>query len=452
MTNEGKSGFAARLRARRIEMGLSQGDLAGDDFSSSYVSLLESGRRDATAHVLEVMSVRLGTSIEYLATGVAPETRREVELGLRYAELALQNSEAAVALEQFTAVIAQGEAMPELAAEAQWGQARALETLGRLEEAMAAYDEIRLADLGDPARASRWAECVIALCRCSVETGDLGRAVELGEYALVHMAGLGLEGTDLQAQVTSSLLFAYFQRGDLVRAQLLADGLVRSVDAQASRVARGSAYWNASLVAESRGRLAEALDLAERALAMFAESDGRRSIARLRIAYAWLLLRLAEPPLDRAEQQLRQARAELVDTGTAVDLAYCDTELARIALLRDDLDAAVETARQVIGVLGEDHMESGRVLLVLGQALYRRGDRAEAREVMRRASAALIDAGSPRQAAAALRESGDLLKEDGDVTAASDAYRRALALMGVDGAPLPSVAQMTAPATLAARR
>ncbi|MGZ4598010.1 MAG: helix-turn-helix domain-containing protein, partial [Actinomycetes bacterium] len=41
--------FAARLRARRREVGLSQSDLAGDELSSSYISLIESGKRTPTA-------------------------------------------------------------------------------------------------------------------------------------------------------------------------------------------------------------------------------------------------------------------------------------------------------------------------------------------------------------------------------------------------------------------
>ena len=193
MTDQSRPGFAARLRARRLERGLSQAELAGEEFSASYVSLLESAHREPTPHVLEVMSERLGTSVEFLRDGIDPDARRELALGLRYAELALQNGEAAEALERFTETGVQAAAIPELTAESAWGCARALEALGRLEEAVAAYDAIRAANLGDPASASRWAECVIALCRCSVETGDLGRAVDLGEDALRHLAALGLE-------------------------------------------------------------------------------------------------------------------------------------------------------------------------------------------------------------------------------------------------------------------
>ena len=333
MTTDGNSAFGSRLRDARLAAGLSQVQLAGSELSASYVSLMEAGRRQPTERVLRLLAERLGVTPGMLRDGVDPRVRQEVGLRLRYAELALQNGEAEEALASFRDLVEPGRAMPDVAADVAWGLGRSLEALGRLEEAVAVYEGIREADGRDPAGAARWAETVIALCRCSVELGDLGRAIELGEGALDHLDALGLDGTELQAQLVSSLLFAYFQRGDLVRAQLLADALIETVDSRPSRVARGAAYWNASLVAESRGRLAEALDLAERALAMFAESDNRRSIARLRIAYAWLLMRQDDPPLERAESLLRQAREELVDTGTLVDLAYCDTELARVRLL-----------------------------------------------------------------------------------------------------------------------
>jgi tetratricopeptide (TPR) repeat protein len=421
-----------------VAVGLSQVQLAGEQLSASYVSLMEAGRRQPTDRVLQLLADRLGVTVEMLRDGVDPRARQELGLRLRYAELALQNGEAEEALTAFRALAEEGANVPSLVADVAWGEARALEALGRLEDAVTAYEKIRAADVRDPAGAARWAETVIALCRCSVELGDLGRAVELGEDALDHLDVLGLDGTELQAQLVSSLLFAYFQRGDLVRAQLLADALIASVDARPSRVARGAAYWNASLVAESRGRLAEALDLAERALAMFAESDNRRSIARLRIAYAWLLMRQDDPPLVRAEALLRQAREELVDTGTAVDLAYCDTELARVRLLSGDPVVAARLAGEVLDQLGDTHMESGRVMLVLGQALFQMGDAAAAREQVAAAARALNGAGSPRQAASAWREAGDALQRLGDTDAAIEAYQRALGLLGVQAVSVPT--------------
>jgi transcriptional regulator with XRE-family HTH domain len=427
-----------RIRALRRELGLSQLDLAGDELSASYVSLLESGKRTPTRHVIELIALRLETSADYLLEGIDVKAREEQQLRLRFAELALQNGEALQALEVFSQIAKEAADGSATADDAVWGECRALEALGRLEEAIDGYDKVRVGALGDRARSGRWAESVIALCRTSKEAGDLGRAVELGEEALLHMGGLGLELSDLQVQIVSTLVGAYYARGDLTRAQVLVSELIRTVEGQPSHLARGAAYWNASLVAESRGHLGEAITMAEKALAMYEESENRRSFSRLKVAYAWLLLRQAEPDIDRSRDLLEQAKSELADTGGQVDIAYCDTELARCELLAGDPDAAIRIAQGVVDELGEGRLESGSAMLVIGQALCQRGDLDAGRAQVAHASQTLMSVAAGREAAAAWREAGDVLSSLGEHMAAGDAYQRALALLGVSAAPTPA--------------
>jgi tetratricopeptide (TPR) repeat protein len=423
---------------------MSQTELAGAELSASYVSLIESGKRTPTEPVLALLATRLETTVDFLRDGVDAQTREEHTLRLRYAELALQNGEAAEALTQFGRL--REEVQPGTATheETLWGTARALEAQGRLEEAIGAYDGIRERAELAPDRAGRWADSVVALCRCSLEAGDLARAVDLGETAMRHIAELGLEPSELQAQIVSTLVGAYHQRGDLVRAQALADQLVHAVEEQPSHGARGAAYWNASLIAEARGRMGEALTLAEKALALYSEGESRRSLARLRVAYAWLLLREPEPRLERSRELLERARDDLLDSGTSVDLAYCDTELARVHLLAGDPAGAVACAQAVLDRIGVDRLESGRALLVIGQALCLQGDLEAGRRTVMEASRALQQAGSSREAAAAWREVGDVFSGLGEQQGALEAYQRALGLLGVSRAPVPSGALIEA--------
>ena len=426
-----------RIRAARRALGLSQADVAGEDLSASYVSLIEAGKRTPTRNIAELLAVRLQTTAEFLLDGIDVRARDEQELRLRYAELALQNGEAAEALSHFERLRDETEAGSKIHRESEWGSSRALEALGRLDEAIDGYDRIRAAAAADPQRGERWAESVIALCRSSVEAGDLGRAIDLGEAALAHIGGLGLGLSDLQVQIVSTLVRAYYSRGDLVRAQNLVTDLIGAVEGQ-SRLAQGAAYWNASLVAESRGHLGEAIGLAEKALAMYSESDQLRSLARLRVAYAWLLLRQAEPDLDLARELLVTARNELADTGSTVDLAYCDTELARCELLAGNTTEAIKVAQQAVDALGESRLESGAPMLIIGQALVVEGDIDGGRAQVAHASQTLQHATAGREAAAAWREAGDVLSQVGEPMAAMDAYQRALDLLGVNPAPTPA--------------
>ncbi|MFV0286792.1 MAG: helix-turn-helix domain-containing protein [Demequina sp.] len=52
--------FGVRLRQLRRERGMSQAELGGDKFSGSYISHLESGRREPTAAITSFLSARLG--------------------------------------------------------------------------------------------------------------------------------------------------------------------------------------------------------------------------------------------------------------------------------------------------------------------------------------------------------------------------------------------------------
>lgn len=426
-----------RIRASRRALGLSQADLAGEDLSASYVSLIEAGKRTPTRNIAELLAARLQTTAEFLLEGIDVRARDEQELRLRYAELALQNGEAAEALSHFERLREETDPGSKLYRESEWGSCRALEALGRLEEAIDGYDKVRAAAAADPQRGERWAESVIALCRSSIEAGDVGRSIDLGEAALAHIGGLGLGLSDLQVQIASTLVGAYYRRGDLVRAQNLVNDLIGAVEGQ-SRVAQGAAYWNASLVAESRGHLGEAIGLAEKALAMYAESDQLRSLARLRVAYAWLLLRQAEPAIELARDLLVTARSELADTGSTVDLGYCDTELARCELLAGNTTEAIKLAQQAVATLGESRLESGAPMLIIGQALVAEGDIDGGRAQVAHASQTLQHAAAGREAAAAWREAGDVLSQVGEPVAAMDAYQRALGLLGVTAAPTPA--------------
>ena len=50
------NGFGEKLRAERLERGLTQAELGKDLYSPSYISLLETGRREPTADVIEELA------------------------------------------------------------------------------------------------------------------------------------------------------------------------------------------------------------------------------------------------------------------------------------------------------------------------------------------------------------------------------------------------------------
>ena len=430
------SSFGARVRQRRRELGRSQTELAGERLSASYLSLLESGKRRPTPDIVTSLAAALDCTPDYLVHGHDPKQRERFLLGVKYADLAIRNGEASDALSQLDGLLGDVASVPpELVREARRLRARALESVGRLADAI---DELETLDT--QARADSNVEehlrLTIDLVRCCQEAGDVAQALDVGAGALEAIGTLGLTGTDLHAELVSTVIGSYYVRGDLVTAGRLAKSALRDVDDRGTPRARAAVYWNASLVAEAADDISAAVLLAERALALYADGDDERSLARLRVAYGWLLLRTSPPQPETARDMLQVARASLADVGTATDIAYCETELARAALLLGDPEGALEHASRAEERLSaEARLESAFVHLVRGAALLALGRHDDAVADYRQASSTLGSLDVARQAAGAWRELADAFTRLNLFQDAAMAYQQALSEVGVRGAP-----------------
>jgi len=423
--------FGERVRMLRTRRGISQADLAGDMVSPSYVSLIESGRRSPERAIVEMLARRLATTVSYLETGVDPTEVDENRLRLKFAELALANGATAEARDRFTELADSSDR--DLRFAARWGLARAFEALGNLDRAVDQLESLieaaRSGEGGTPGLLVLLAQ----RCRLYGEAGDLGRSIDVGEQALVEVRDLGLEGSDDEIRLASTLVASYWLRGDLMHAQRLAGQVIERAEQSGSRRSRGAAYWNASLVAEARGQIGLALELAEKASALFAEDGSDRSLARLHMTYAWILLRCDPPRIDQAWSLLEQAQVVLEGAAITVDLAGCETELARCHLLSGRMGDAIEVTRRAVARLeGQEVVEAGRARIVLGLALVsagepsakavaiglaecrhgaeilsRTGSRLEAAQAWREIAEVLLRLGRPEEAMAAMREVAD---------------------------------------------
>jgi tetratricopeptide (TPR) repeat protein len=277
-----------------------------------------------------------------------------------------------------------------------------------------------------------WMDVAEALSRCYHEAGDLDMAIHTGEEAMQSAAELGLEGTDEYVRLGCTVLMGYYERGDLARATVLTADLIRGAESSGAPHSRGAAYWNAALLAESRGQIGEALSLVDRALALLGESDDRRNLARLRVCYAWLLLQQQPPEAEHALDLLDGVADEIRMHGGAIDLGYYATERARALLALGRLDEARAAALDSLARLGDQpRIESARARLLLGRILREQGLPDETLEQCTVAANMLEEMGASRQAAAAWRELGDLYRDLGRIDETLEAYDRALVAVRV---------------------
>lgn len=333
-----------RIRQLRERRGMSQAALtAGIPLSSSYVSLIETGKREPSPQVVATIAERLGCSAEYLATGRGGEEAKDLELELRFAELALRSGDAETARTRFADVLRHAVewGYDDLVHDARWGLCRAQEKLGDLEAAIEGLQllarEERL-----PGSISRTA-VVNGLCRTWLETGDLTRSVELAETTLHDLRTQGQADGDEALELTSTLVACYYTRGDISSAHRLARNLIAEAERGGSSRARAAAYWNAGVVAEARGDLRTAHVYTDRALALYGESDNARNLALVRMNCAWLLLRLPEADHRQARTLLQQALKDLLQVGSQVDVARAEIELARCCLFAGKPGEAVDS-------------------------------------------------------------------------------------------------------------
>ncbi len=437
------STLGQRLRALRIERGLSQADLAGDLVSPSYVSLIESGRRSPERAVLDGLARRLGCSPLYLETGVAPEEVNEQRLRLQFASIALANGDLDQAREQYTAL--SRATTGEIRTQARWGLAQTYEALGQLDAALSELDTLTEASRSGEPGAPGLLTLMMSKCRVYRQAGDFARSIEVGEAALADIRALGLDGTEDAIALVSTLAGSYRSRGDLFSAQRLVAQVIDQAERLASRQAQGHAYWSACTIAMAQGELTLALDLAAKSLALLAESAGVRSLAAMRINYAWLLLRSEPPRLAEADAMLSQAHEAMSDMAFAPLLAACETEMAWSALLRGESGRAGDLARQAAARCtdpGTVELQNARVVAGLAQIVAGQPDAGA--EVAGDAAARLAAIGSRLEAAQAWRDLAEALIQQGRSADAIQALQRAADCAGLRSAPI------GAPATLPA--
>lgn len=414
-----------RIRRLRRARGLSQQDLAGPGVSASYVSLVEAGRRRPSPNALAWLAGRLGTTVEELAGMSAAE----VELELRHAELELGNGDAAHALGRFQRFTSDPD--PSIAWRAESGAAACFEVLGDLRQAIAGYERLWEKALAAAASAPLL-RTSIALSRCCREVGDLGRAVDVGERGLRAAQDWGLSDTDAEVDLLCTVAIAHQERGDVVRASQLLSRVRAAADALGSPRARGAVYWNASVLAGELGAMSDAVELAGRALALFGEGDDIRNLGRLRNAYATLLMRNDPKRAPEALDALIAARAALASSGSAVDVAYCDTEIARAHVLLGRPAEGLASAAAALDALGTAApLESARARLSLAFALAALGRADEAVHEYTTAAEALERLGARRQATQAWTELSEHLAHAGHPGDALRAASRALQAMRV---------------------
>ena len=441
------SSIGARVREIRLAKGLSQQALAGDGISAGYVSLIESGKRTPSEAATRLLAERLGVPLARLLDeepGRAPSPRVHSRLEVNFARLALANGNPAEAVRCLAAVDLD-ELDSETACDAALVLAESLQETGQLDVAVGVLEALvqRCRDEGS------WMELALASTVLSVmyiESGDVARSADTAEIAAKEIEAAGLEGTDEHIRLSSVLVSALIERGDLLHATRRVEQLIEVADRVGSSRARGSVYWNAAAVAQGRGRLRDAVRLTDRAVALLGEQEESRDLPRLRMHYAWVLLNQTVPRAEEALDQLDRASADPSLAGSRLDLGTAATLRGRAYLLLGRVDDAAEQAAASLQLLGPSvHVERVSALLVLGDVGAAQLNMDLALESYEEAERVLAMMKQSRRVGRLWRELGDSWRDLGELRHAVLAYDRSFEVVGFGGrARTPGVDSQTA--------
>lgn len=398
--------FGKRVREVRRAQGLSQGDLAGDDLSPSYVSLVENGRRIPSAKIARSIAERLGTTVEALCATDEPGDRLTQRLGLVGQLVAARASQLAgdwpAARQQLESVVeAAGADQDEVRWEARWELAT---VLGRLDDP-ARHEAALRRLLDDPLTRSApvlHARVAIELSQLLRAAGRLADGVRFAEEA-VRVTGELEPGRPERAQAQVALLSVSVDSGEWSRAEQLGAELHTQVAPLPAGELRASALWAVAGAQYLGGHPDRALELLAEAEQLLAATDGVR--LRLRLARARTLLALAAGGQAEADALLERARqaAALIDTPSARTwLAVLETSAA---LRRNEAVKATDRAAAIDpDAAGLTPLDRARCLLHLARAHRADGGEEAAEADFKEAAEGYEKAGAFRLALESWRE------------------------------------------------
>ena len=391
------NGFGEKLRAERLERGLTQAELGKDLYSPSYISLLETGRREPTAEVIEELARRLELAPKALEAWSQPISVSDAEYVLAglYARQAWDLRDYPLAASH--AATAAQIALEGKNTSAWWNmtymQAECLIKQGNLQGCQKIVQHLlehpmatESVGLGVRAR-----QMLAAVCQGQ---GQLSTAVDHAMEAVKLCARLP-KGSTLIIGAHRALIGALAESGRLDEAWKFCQDMNDHVDEHSMSQLAGEVAWVIGNVAFMRHDYPEGIKYHERAAKMLSPANDIELWARFNKASAAVRLSsgIVEPEtlssIERAELALSIVGGNKTDQ---LEVAFIR---ARWLYLTGDIVAAVEKLREI-------HAErsalakhtAGEVSLLLGKSLKAAGEAEEAMVYLEEAQKAFSASGA----------------------------------------------------------
>ncbi|MBT2532308.1 helix-turn-helix transcriptional regulator [Arthrobacter sp. ISL-48] len=391
------NGFGEKLRAERLERGLTQAELGKDLYSPSYISLLETGRREPTAEVIEELARRLELAPKALEAWSQPISVSDAEYVLAglYARQAWDLRDYPLAASH--AATAAQIALEGKNTSAWWNmtymQAECLIKQGNWKECQKIMEHLLEHPMATESvgLAVRARQMLAGICQGQ---GQLSTAVDHALEAVKLCSQLP-NGSTLIIGAHRALIGSLAESGRLDEAWKYCQDMNDQVDEHSMSQLAGEVAWVIGNVAFMRHDYPEGIKYHERAARMLSPANDIELWARFNKASAAVRLSsgIVEPEtltsIERAELALSIVGGNKTDH---LEVAFIR---ARWLYLTGDIVAAVEKLREIHAERGAlAKHTAGEVSLLLGKSLKAAGESDEALVYLKEAQKAFSAAGA----------------------------------------------------------
>jgi transcriptional regulator with XRE-family HTH domain len=414
----------ARLRRLRLELGLSQRQLAPRGISSAYISRIESGQRIPSVHAIRLLARRLGVTSEYLETGADIAPVEALELRLSDAELRLRfGDHSAEARRALQAVLkdAQRAGASEIVVRSEIALGLSSLAAGDQREAASYLATAVAAPLTSP---QTHTNVYISLSKALRFTGRADQAAAVLEDALEELSPQTPETEGPRLRLATYLSYALTDLGQFERARAVLEDMDAGAALDPHR--QVSVYWSLARLAYMEGQPRTALREIRRAIVLLDHTEDSLELARAHLFAAEVQLWAGNLP--GAERHLALAARLENLAADARDLGALHSCQALAQARRSDYGTAsrlIETAREE---LADAPAEQGLLCFAHGLTEAARADHDAAAQAFEQAIAALTASSMHREAAAVCREWSELLTNAGKRDQAAHTAARAAQL------------------------
>jgi tetratricopeptide (TPR) repeat protein len=416
--------FGPKLRELREKAGLTQYELAEGLAASSFISLLEAGKRKPKSDLVVKLASRLGVPVEEL---VIDQSAQERDLNLNTAKVALSSGDLEVAEELAHQVLKFGpvgvQDSASLSASVLLIQVNVRKglfegVLDQLEQLLKDHPK------ATPDLRSRIGNEIIRAC---IRSGNLALGVQRGEALLMEYATLWpeIEVVELMVQLAG----CHFRRGDTPRATEIIGRALKLAEKCKSPKAMVQSYWQASALAGDLGDLPLALSHISHAIHWSKLAELHQVLPILNDNAAKWMLDMPNPDLDRIHDLAESAYLDLASQNNPGSAAYTCITLSEVEMRRGNFEKALMYVRKGLAELPLE-MPGPKASLFSqeGKILFRLGKFAESFSMLDRAMEHMRTMAADRELATHWGEIARVYVAMGHKDLAIYAYEQAIAV------------------------